>query len=75
MLGHVARMGKMRSACKSLVGELGPGPLGRTWCKLEDNIRKDLREIMWDVMNCIILVQCRDQWRILVNAVKGEEFD
>jgi hypothetical protein len=34
-----------------------------------DNIKIDLREIGWDVMNWIDLAQNRDQWRVLVNTV------
>jgi hypothetical protein len=34
-----------------------------------DNIKMDLREIGWDVMDWIDLAQNRDQWRALVNTV------
>jgi hypothetical protein len=34
-----------------------------------DNIKMDLRELGWDSMDCIALVQYRDQWRALVNTV------
>jgi hypothetical protein len=32
-------------------------------------VKMDLREIEWDGMNWIDLVQDRDQWRALVNTV------
>jgi hypothetical protein len=34
-----------------------------------DNIKMDLREIGWDVMDWIDLAQDRDRWRSLVNTV------
>jgi hypothetical protein len=34
-----------------------------------DNIKIDLREIGWDVVDWIDLAQDRDQWRALVNTV------
>jgi hypothetical protein len=41
--GHVARMGKGRSACRVLVGRPeGKRPLGRPRRRWEDNIKLDL---------------------------------
>jgi hypothetical protein len=34
-----------------------------------DNIKIDLREIGWDGVDWMDLVQDRDQWRALVNTV------
>jgi hypothetical protein len=34
-----------------------------------DNIKMDLREIRWDGMDWVDVVQDRDQWRALVNMV------
>jgi hypothetical protein len=34
----------------------------------EDNIRMDLRELGWEGVDWIHLVQDRDQWRTLVNT-------
>jgi hypothetical protein len=38
----------------------------RRW---EDNIRMDLREIVWEVVNWMRLAQDRDQFWALVNTV------
>jgi hypothetical protein len=34
-----------------------------------DNIKMDLREIIWDGVDWIDMAQDRDQWRALVNTV------
>jgi hypothetical protein len=34
-----------------------------------DNIRLDLGEVGWDVVDCIGLAQDRNKWRVLVNSV------
>jgi hypothetical protein len=47
----------------------GKRPLGRSRCRLVDNIKTDLTEIEWDGMDWIDLAQYRDQWRALVNTV------
>jgi hypothetical protein len=67
---HVARMGAKWNASRILVGNPeGKRPLGRRRRRCVDNIKMDLREIGWDGMDWIDLVQVRDQWRALVNAV------
>jgi hypothetical protein len=63
-------MGEMRNAYRILVGKPeGKRQLGRPRRRLVDNIKMDLREIGWDGMDWINLVQDRDQWRALVNTV------
>jgi hypothetical protein len=60
----------MRNAYKILVGKTGEKrPLGRPRRRWEDNIRMDLREIGWGVMDWIDLAQDREQMRCLVNTV------
>jgi hypothetical protein len=66
--GHVARMGKMRNACKILVGKL-EGPLGRPRRKWKDNIKMNLRQIEWEGMDWIHVDRDRVQWRAVVNTV------
>jgi hypothetical protein len=46
-------------------------PLERPRRKWVDNIKMYLKEIEWGGMDCIDLVQDRDQWRVLVNTVKN----
>jgi hypothetical protein len=68
--GHVARVGEKRNAYRILVGNPeGKRPLGRPRRRWEDNIKMDLREIEWGVMDWIDLAQDRDQWNALVNTV------
>jgi hypothetical protein len=47
----------------------GKRPLGRPRRRWVDNIKMDLREIGWDGGDLIDLVQDKDLWRALVNAV------
>jgi hypothetical protein len=47
----------------------GNRPLGRPKRKWEDNIKVDLREIRWNVMDWIHLTQDKDQRRALVNTI------
>jgi hypothetical protein len=47
----------------------GKRPLGRPRRRWVDNIKIDLREIVWDGVDWIDLAQDRDQWRALVNTV------
>jgi hypothetical protein len=69
-VGHVARMGEKKNVYRSLVGtSKGQRPLGRLRCRWGDNIKVDLLEIGWGGADWIGLVQDRDKWRALVNAV------
>jgi hypothetical protein len=47
----------------------GKRPLGRPRRRWVDNIKMDLKEIGWDVMDWIDLNQDRGQWRAPVNTV------
>jgi hypothetical protein len=68
--GHIARMGEKSNAYRILVGKPeGKRLLGRLRHRYEDNIKMDLREIVWGGMDWIHLDKDRDQWRALVNKV------
>jgi hypothetical protein len=63
-------MGEKRNAYRILVGKPeGRRPLGRPRRRWVENIKIDLREIGWDGVGWIDLVQGRDQGRALVNTV------
>ena len=48
-VGHAARMGKRRFACRVLLGKpKGRRPLGRRRGRWEDNIKMDLEEVSWE---------------------------
>jgi len=53
--GHVARMGEMKNSYKILIAKKSEvkSPLGKSRRRWEDNIRKDLREIGWKVVDWI----------------------
>jgi hypothetical protein len=62
--------GSKRNACRILVGKPeGKRQLGRPRCRYADDIKMDLREIGWGIMDWIDLAQDRDQWRPLVKTV------
>jgi hypothetical protein len=62
--GHVALMGEMRNAYKIFVGK-HEGKRHR-W---EDDIRMDLREKWWDVVDWTHIARDRVKWRAVVNTV------
>ena len=67
--GHVARMEEGRSAFKILTGKpTGKIPLGRPWCRWEDTIRMDLKEVGINAENWVDSTQDRNYWRALVNV-------
>jgi hypothetical protein len=47
----------------------GKRPLGRPRRRWEDNIRNDLREIVWEGVDWMHLDQHRDQWWAVVKAI------
>jgi hypothetical protein len=63
-------MHEMRNAYQIVVVKSkGKRPLGRRMCRWEDNIKMDLREIAWDGMDCMHLVQDKGEWRAVVSTV------
>jgi hypothetical protein len=67
---HVARMGEKTNAYRILVGKPeGKRPLGRPRRRWVDNIKMDFREIGWDGVDWIDMVQDRDRWIALSNKV------
>ena len=66
----MARMGEWRGVHRVLVGKPeGKRPLGRPKRRWEDNIKIDLQEVGGSCGDWMELVQDRDRWRVLVNAV------
>jgi hypothetical protein len=58
----VAHVGKLRNAYTILVGNPeGKRPLRGPRRRWEDNIRKDIKDIGWEVVDWIHLAQDRDQ--------------
>jgi hypothetical protein len=51
----------------------GKRPLGRPRRSWKDNIRMDLRDIGWGVMDWIDMAQDWDRWRALVNTVMNHQ--
>jgi hypothetical protein len=63
-------VGEKRGLYRVLVRKReGKRPLGRTRLRWEDNIKMDLQEVGCGDMDWIGLIQDRDRWRALVNAV------
>ena len=59
-----------RGICRVLVAKPeGKRPLGRPRRRWEENIKMDLQEVGCGGMDLIELVQVRDRWRAVVNAV------
>ena len=68
-------MGERRGVYRVLVGKLeGKRPFGRPRLRWEDNIKMDLQEEGFGVVDWIDLPQDRDRWRALVNAVMNRRF-
>ena len=67
---HVARMADRRDVYWVVVGKPeGTRPLGRPRRRWENNIKMNLQDVVCGDMDWNDLVQNRDRWRALVNAV------
>jgi hypothetical protein len=60
-VGNVSRVREKRNAYRILGMPEGKRPLGRPRRRWVNDIKRDLREIGWDGMDCIDLAQDRDQ--------------
>jgi hypothetical protein len=70
MGGKCSTYGERKRVYRVLVGKPeSKRPLGRSRCRWEDNIKKDLQEVGCGVREWIELVQERDRWRALVSTV------
>jgi hypothetical protein len=68
--GHVALIGEKRNAYRLLVAKPEEKrPVGRPRRRWVDNIRMDLGDVEWGVVDWIGLAQDRNRWRALVNSV------
>jgi hypothetical protein len=69
-VGHIMRVGDGRGVYRVLRGKPErKSPLGRPRHRWEDNIKVDLQEVGYGVIDWMELVQDRDRWRALVNVV------
>jgi len=65
-------MGEGRGVHRVLVGKPeGKRPMGRPRCRLEDNLKMDLKEVGGGCEDWMELAQDRDRWRALVSTVKN----
>jgi hypothetical protein len=63
-------MGKRKAAYSLLMGKHeGERPLGRTRRRWLENSKLDLEEVVWGGLDWIDMVQDRDRWRAVLNAV------
>jgi hypothetical protein len=63
-------MEDMEKAYKTFTGKPeGKKPLERRSRRWKDNIRTDIRVMVWEDMDCIHLAQDKDQWRAMKRRV------
>jgi hypothetical protein len=61
--------GERKTACRTLIEKSeGKRQLGRSRCMCMDNIKIDIREKEWVVVDWIDLTRDRDRWKVLVNT-------
>jgi len=65
---HVAHTGERRAAYRVVRLE-GRRALGKPRRRWEDNIKVDLQEVGWGVMDGVGLAENRDSWWTVVNVI------
>jgi hypothetical protein len=69
-VGHVASIGENGGILRVLVAKpAGKKPPGRPRYRWKDNMKMDLQEVGCEGIDWIDVVQDRDRWRALLNAV------
>jgi hypothetical protein len=72
--GHIIRRVEKWNVCRFLVGKPeGRRLLGSPICRWEDNIKMDVREIGWGVMDWIHLLRIRTSGRFLLGNSRVAE--
>jgi hypothetical protein len=67
LVEHVACMGVMRCFYRTLMGKPGEkGPLERPRCRFQNNIKINLREVGWEVLDWIYQAQNKNKRRVLL---------
>jgi hypothetical protein len=68
-VGHLSRKGENKNTYKSLVGRSeGMTPLERSGTRRENDFRKDVKEMGWEGVDWINLVQDRKEWPAFLNT-------
>jgi hypothetical protein len=64
----------MRNAYSIWVGKSeGKRLLGRTRRRREDNIKMDLKEVVWECVDWMHLANTKEKWRSFVNTVMNPQ--
>jgi hypothetical protein len=69
LAGHAASMGQNRNHNILVRKPKWKRPLGRATLRREDNIRMDVGDLGWEVVDWIHLVQDRYLWQAVVKTV------
>jgi hypothetical protein len=72
---HMAQIAEKINVCKCLVGNPeGHSHLSRPGRRWKDNMKIDLKEIIWEGVDWIHLAQDMDELQFLVNMVENPTF-
>jgi hypothetical protein len=63
-----------RNALFKIAYFIGTRPPSEKYGRVDDNIKTNLRELGYAYVDCILLIQCRDQWQAVVKMVMKFRF-